>query len=317
MPKNLALVQNSKSTDITSVASIDRMELLIFRLKNKQLYGINVFKVKEIIPCPKLINLPHAAHEIRGVAHVRGSTVSVLDLCIAMNEPPIENPYEKFVIITEYNMRTQGLLVEEVERIINVNWSDVMPPPDGSGRENFLTAVTQVENELIEIIDVEKIIYNTNPHQVALTDGIVEEEDKSVCSDYHILIVDDSSTARLQIAKNLEPTGVQVTSLGRASDALEYLTSTADELDKGIEDVFMLAIVDIEMPGMDGFTFINKLRENPKLAKLPVVLHSSLSGIFNDNMVEKVGADYFLPKYNADKLAQIVIEKAHELNENK
>lgn len=317
MPKNLAIVKNTSSSSIASVASIDRMELLLFRLKNKQLYGINVFKVKEIIPCPKLINLPHASKEIRGVAHVRGSTVSVLDLCVAMGEPPIENIYEKFVIITEYNMRTQGLLVEEVERIINVNWSNVMPPPDGSGQENFLTAVTQIEDDLIEIIDVEKIIYNTNPHQVALTEGIVEDEDKNICADFHVLIIDDSSTARLQITKNLEPTGVQITSLGRARDALDYLTSTAEEADKNIENIFMLAIVDIEMPGMDGFTFISKLRENPKLAKLPVVLHSSLSGVFNDNMIEKVGADYFLPKYNADKLAQIVIQKAHELKETK
>lgn len=316
MSKNIALAQNSKSSSISSVASIDRMELLLFRLKNKQLYGINVFKVKEIIPCPKLISLPHASKEIRGVAHVRGSTVSVLDLCIAMGEDPIENPYEKFVIITEYNMRTQGLLVEEVERIINVNWEKVMPPPDGSGQENFLTAVTQVEEDLIEIIDVEKIIYNTNPHQNGLSEGIVEEEDKNLCSKYHILIVDDSSTARLQIAKNLEPTGVQVTSLGKATQALEFLNQTAEEASKPIEDIFMLAIVDIEMPGMDGFAFISKLRENPKLAKLPIVLHSSLSGIFNDNMVEKVGADYFLPKYNADKLAQIVIQKAQELSEN-
>lgn len=311
---NELLMPQKNNISSKSISSIDRMELLLFRLKTNQLYGINVFKVKEIIPCPELIIMPHSAKQIRGVAHVRGSTISVLDLCIAMDQTQIENIQEKFVIITEYNGKTQGLLVEEVERIITVNWSNVMPPPDGSGRDNFLTAVTQVEDELIEIIDVEKIIHNTSPDRIMLTME-VEDDEKSICSNFHVLIVDDSSTARKQIEKNLAPTGVNITSLDRGEEALKFLRETVEDSNKSIEDIFMLAIVDIEMPGMDGFTLISKIREDAKLANLPVVLHSSLSGVFKDDMIKKVGADYFLPKYNADELAQIVIEKAKSLSQ--
>ena len=68
-----------------------------------------------------------------------------------------------------------------------------------------------------------------------------------------------------------------------------------------------LVISDIEMPEMDGYTQTSEIRRYPRLKDLYVLLHSSLSGIFNETMVKKVGADRFIPKFSADELVKEVL----------
>lgn len=295
-----------KLAERTKVAGGNRMELLLFRLNGKQLYGINVFKVKEIIPCPKLTNLPHHTPHVRGVAHVRDGTVSIVDLGMAIRQPAMQNPESHFVIITEYNRRTQGFLVREVDRIVNINWEEVHPPPRGSGKDSFLTAVTQMDNQLIEIVDVEKIIASVDPFAQGVSSEILTDEVKQAAANYHILLVDDSSVARHQVERNLQETGIGFTSLTNGKEALDYLNALADE-GKRVQDELLMIISDIEMPEMDGYTLTRRIKEDPRLANLPVLLHSSLSGIFNEAMVKKVGANFFLAKYDADELARVVI----------
>src|SRR5690606_22497288 len=102
-----------------------RLELLLFKLDGKQVYGINVFKVREVLPCPPLTVLPHSSYVVRGISHIRGGTISVMDLGLAIGKAPIADVANSFVIITEYNGATQGFLVRSVERIINMNWGDI------------------------------------------------------------------------------------------------------------------------------------------------------------------------------------------------
>ena len=75
-----------------------------------------------------------------------------------------------------------------------------------------------------------------------------------------------------------------------------------------IYDQIGLLISDIEMPEMDGYTLTAKLRNEPELNKLKIILHTSLSGVFNQAMVKKVGADNFIAKFNPDDLAKAVKE---------
>lgn len=290
------------------IAGGNRMELLLFRLKGRQLYGINVFKVKEIIPCPRLTNLPHHTPEVRGVAHVRDGAISIVDLGMAIRQPPMEKPETHFVIVTEYNRRTQGFLVREVDRIVNIDWEEVHPPPKGSGKDSFLTAITQMDNQLIEIIDVEKIIASVDPFAQGVSADVLTDDIKAIAGDFHILLVDDSTVARHQVERNLAETGVHFTSLTNGREALNFLNNLADE-GKDVADEFLMIISDIEMPEMDGYTLTNKIKQDPRLSGLPVLLHSSLSGIFNEAMVKKVGANFFLAKYDADELAKVVISQ--------
>src|ERR1700712_763774 len=102
----------------TQLVGQNRLELLLFRLDGKQLYGINVFKVKEVLQCPKLTHMPKSSPIVRGVASIRGGTIPILDLALATGGAPLGNIANAFVIITEYNTKIQGFLVHSVERIV-------------------------------------------------------------------------------------------------------------------------------------------------------------------------------------------------------
>ncbi len=295
----------------TQLVGQNRLELLLFSLGGSQLYGINVFKVKEVLQCPPLNEIPKRNPVVRGVAHIRGGTIPIMDLKMATGHPPLTDVGNCFVIITEYNRSTQGFLVKGVERIINMNWGDIHPPPKGAGKDNYLTAVTEVEGKLVEIIDVEKILAEVSPLREDVSADIIEAAQEEVSVQKHILIVDDSSIARKQIQKVVESLGVKTTLRKDGKEALEYLE---DLVASGKDPYYeiLLIISDIEMPEMDGYTFTAEVRGNPALKDMNIVLHTSLSGVFNEAMVKKVGANDFLAKFHPDELAKRVNNRIME-----
>ena len=103
----------------TQLVGQNRLELLLFRFNDRQLYGINVFKVREVIRCPKLSILPKSNINICGVANIRGTSIPILDLAMATGLPGVKDTESAFVILTEYNSRVQGFLVFAVEQIVN------------------------------------------------------------------------------------------------------------------------------------------------------------------------------------------------------
>ncbi|WP_231274362.1 chemotaxis protein CheW, partial [Pseudomonas aeruginosa] len=118
----------------TQLVGQNRLELLLFRLDGNQLYGINVFKVKEVLQCPRLTVMPKSSPVVRGVANIRGGTIPILDLALATGRRGLQDLTNSFAIITEYNTKVQGFLVRSVERIVNMNWEEIHPPPKGAGR---------------------------------------------------------------------------------------------------------------------------------------------------------------------------------------
>lgn len=296
----------------TQLVGQNRLELLLFTLKGDLTYGINVFKVKEVLQCPPLNEIPNRHPVVRGVAHIRGGTIAVMDMNLAIGRGPLDDIEKCFVIITEYNRSTQGFLVGSVERIININWESIHPPPRGVGKENYLTAVTQIDNQMAEIIDVEKILAEVSPLSEEISSGVIEDGIAERVVQKHILIVDDSMIARKQIQRVVEQMGIKTTLKKDGREALEYLESLL-EAGKNPIDELILVISDIEMPEMDGYTFTAEVRANPALAPLFVVLHTSLSGVFNEAMVKKVGADSFVAKFNPDDLAKLVNDRVLEM----
>lgn len=286
----------------TQLVGQNRLELLLFSLGGRQLYGINVFKVKEVLQCPPLNEIPKRNPVVRGVAHIRGGTIPILDLKMATGSPPLTDLTNCFVIITEYNRSTQGFLVKGVERIVNMNWSAIHPPPNGSGRDNYLTAVTEVDGKLVEIIDVEKILAEVSPLPTDVSEEVIEQSRRESSVKKHVLIADDSAIARKQIQKVAESLGMQVTLAKDGREALDYLESLVAE-GKDPYHELLLVISDIEMPEMDGYTFTAEVRANPELKDMHIILHTSLSGVFNEAMVQKVGANDFLAKFHPDELA--------------
>ncbi|PPK52211.1 chemotaxis protein CheV [Marinobacter persicus] len=293
----------------TQMVGQNRLELLMFRLRGQQVYGINVFKVREVLPCPKLSSLPNSGRVVRGVSHVRGETIPIIDLSMAIGLLPIpeEQLATSFVIITEYNRKTQGFLVSGVERIMNMNWEDIMPPPKGAGKDVYLTAVTRIDDKLVEIIDVEKVLAEVSPLGEDVKEDLISRGSEREQGTLPVLVVDDSSVARRQIERCLNAIGLEVIIKNDGKQALEYLKEITQDGSKG-EDHLSMVISDVEMPEMDGYTLVTRIRENPAIRDMYVMLHTSLSGVFNQAMVKKVGANDFMAKFSADELAERVME---------
>lgn len=292
----------------TQLVGQNRLELLLFRLGGRQLYGINVFKVKEVLQCPKLTSLPRLNPMVRGVAHIRGGTLPIIDLGKATGGRALEDLSTAFVIITEYNSRVQGFLVRAVERIVNLNWSDVHAPPRGAGREHYLTAVTRVDDQMVEIIDVEKVLAEVLAGQEAAPQQAAQVRTLTAGVSPKVLVVDDSSVARKQVTRCLQALNIEVTALNDGRQALDWLKAEADA-GVSVGNSLLMLISDIEMPEMDGYTLTAEIRSDPRLKDLHVMLHTSLSGVFNQAMVRKVGADDFLAKFNPDDLAERVVQR--------
>ena len=289
----------------TQLVGQNRLELLLFRLNGRQRFGINVFKVREVLQCPPLTAMPKLNPLVRGVAHIRGQTISVIDLSMATRGRKIEDLSNAFIVIAEYNRSVQGFLVGAVERIINTNWDAIMPPPQGTGRASYLTAVTEVENELIEILDVEKILNEISPLNAEVSSEVAEGLTTEGQENKIIFIADDSAVARNQVKKALTSLGLEIELAKNGLEALNRLKEIAEEYGDVTNRVGVL-VSDIVMPEMDGYTLTAEIKNTPELQKLHVVLHTSLSGVFNQAMVQKVGADDFIAKFHPDELATAV-----------
>lgn len=292
----------------TQLAGNNRFEMLLFRLNNKQRYGINVFKVREVVHCMNLTLLPNRHPAVCGVAKIRELTVPVIDLSLAVKATSKVNAEQGFVIVTEYNNTIQGFLVLMVEKIVNLQWDKINPPPVGvrGGNNSYLTAVTNIDNEIIEILDVERVLQEISP-VVMNIDNETQQQAQVVNKEKTVIVIDDSTVARKQITKVLEQLNIKVTVFKNGKEALNTMKDWLVNDNKMLDNIG-LVICDIEMPEMDGYTFTSMVRQVPEFKNLYIILHTSLSGAFNESLVSQVGADKFISKFNPDMLAKTVLE---------
>ncbi|MCW8886138.1 MAG: chemotaxis protein CheV [Motiliproteus sp.] len=301
----------------TRLVGQNRFELLLFRLGRQQLFAINVFKVKEVLKLPQLNALPNSNQFICGVTNMRGQTVPVIDLSAAIGMAPTEITEDSHMVVSEYNGTVQGFLVSDVERILNLDWADVMPPPATAGRAHYLTAITRLDdNTLVEIVDVEKVLAEITPFSTEISSDVMNDEDvNALAVGKEVFVVDDSQTARDQVRRTLEHLGITVYEAVNGSDALEQLNAFVEQ-GVDVTEKFMMVITDAEMPEMDGYRLTTEIRNNDHLNGLYIMLHTSLSGNFNLAMVQKVGCNDFLPKFESDKLAAKVLDRVRQLYGN-
>lgn len=292
----------------TMLVGRNRLELLLFYLGDKQCFGINVFKVREVIDCPPLTRTPDSHPNVKGIAHIRGQTISIVDLAAMIGKEGLDIEKRPRVLISEYNRTVQGFLVSDVERIVNMNWKDIKPPPSGVGASSFLTAVTDVDGEIVEILDVEKVLGDIiGSDDTVSSDTISQSEGSDANSDF-VLIVDDSGMARKQMSRVMDQLKIPYKTLNNGKEAFDLLHSWLDDDDPTpVYKRCGLMVSDVEMPVMDGYTLTKSVKDHPDLRELHVLLHSSLSGTFNENMVKKVGADDFIAKYDPDELAKRIL----------
>ncbi|MGL4381636.1 MAG: chemotaxis protein CheV [Vibrio sp.] len=299
----------------TNLVGENRLELLLFSLNSRQIFAINVFKVKEVIKVPQLTRMQGSHRHITGVASLRGEPVPVIDLRSAIGFPPSRDPAaEQNLIITEYNRSVQGFLVGQVRNIINTAWTEIQPPPKSAGRANYLTAITHVKehNQIVEIIDVEKVLAEIVRYDASISAQVLDHALLDNMTGRTVLIVDDSSTARNQVKDTLSQLGLNIIECRDGLEAQHLLQTWCDQ-GKNIYQELLLMITDAEMPGMDGYKLTNEVRNDPRMQDLYITLNTSLSGSFNEAMVQKVGCNRFISKFQPDLLVQVVQERLREV----
>ncbi|QGG80208.1 response regulator [Litorivicinus lipolyticus] len=292
----------------TDYVGQNRVELLLFRLADEQVYGINVFKVKEVLRCPKLATIPNGSPRLKGIAHLRGEAIPVIDMAAATGFGELQDIEERYIIITEYNSQVQGFLVHSVERIINTTWDKIKAPDAVLAKDSYLTAMTEDNGRLVEIIDVERILSELDYGGAEVSETLVQEALRANVGGNRVLIVDDSLVARKQIQRALESLGIETTMLTNGQEALDLLKKMV-AAGRRPADHYLMIVTDIEMPILDGYTLTAEIKSDPMIQDLYVLMHSSLSGAFNEAMALKVGADKLVAKFKPDSLAEAVMDQ--------
>ncbi len=281
----------------TGTNEVEILELFIDEGEYKGYYGVNVAKVLEIIPMPsKIMRPPHLRGTFAtGIFNHRDKIVALLDLAQWLGRTRVETAMEK-VLITEFNSTVTAFLVSGVTRIHRATWSDIRPL-DGytEGLSDSITGVIELENKLVFLLDLEKAIGDLNP-LLAISDAHTVGEMVGV--EYvpiKVLHADDSHVIRTTLKRRLEENGVfRVQSAANGDEAWAQLSELKSKNEASGEPLWNsvdIILTDIEMPGMDGYHLCKRIKEDPVLKTLPVVLFSSL---ITDKLVHKgeaVGAD--------------------------
>ncbi|MEO5358972.1 MAG: chemotaxis protein [Nitrospirota bacterium] len=303
----------------TNLAMSNQLEMLTFYLSDDQLYGINVFKIIEVLECPpKITKMPNSHQAVKGTINFRGRSITVIDLSEALEMEPVDyKNHISYVIVCEYNYLIHGFLINSPNTLINRSWEDVKSPSAIMSKTACLTALAYTDDgKTIQLLDVEKILAETIGVEEELSGDFQDNLEKEAVAinfkDYHLLVVDDSKAARMMLKSVMDKLGVTYTMMESAVNALQLLEDFSKE-DVPITDRFAMIISDIEMPGMDGFTFTRKIKGDSKLAGLYVILHSSLSNKSNVSKAKQVGANDFLPKFRPDEIAGKILDRIHTI----
>ena len=283
----------------------NRLELLLFHLGSEQQFGINVLKVKEIIDCPALTQLPDSHPSVCGVARLRGEALSVIDISRALGKKAIynaENESDSTVIIAEFSRVSQGFLVERVDRIALCDWKNILPPPKGLGSSACITGVTEIDGKLVQILDVESILGTVVPVD---TSHLVTDLDVSDVVQGKILIVDDSALARKQIAETIEAINLSYITAKNGKEALDILRTNKNDSEPG--NAIAMVVSDIEMPEMDGYTLTETIRQEAGIENMYILLHTSLNGDINVEKAKQAGANDMLTKFIPEELMQKIV----------
>lgn len=306
-----------KSIDArTKLAGTNKLEILLFflgrdvRTGRRETFGINVFKVREVMRTPPITAAPEMPAAVEGMVSLRGALVPVIDLAKYAGVQT-ETPRD-IMIVTEYNGHTQGFLVEGVDTILRLDWSQMRVPPEMLMAEmgGLVTAVTELDdNRLVMMMDVEKVLAETARYDDETAYRSVAPINKPEAM---VFFADDSIVARKQIEKTLQLMGVNYVGAvnGRqAWEELEKMATYAESMNKSASDMISLVLTDIEMPEMDGYILTKKIKSDPRFTGIPVIMHSSLSGMSNQQLGKSVGVDEYVAKFEPQKLSEALTRR--------
>jgi len=303
-----------KSIDArTKLAGTNKLEILMFslgkdnRTQREETFGINVFKVREVMRIPAITRAPEMPAAVEGMVSLRGVLVPVIDLARYIGIESDCKP--EIMIVTEYNGHTQGFLVRAVDNILRLDWASMRVPPAMLMAEmgGLVTAITELQDKrLVMMIDVEKVLSETTNFD---SDALIIKSVKPLGKDRTVFFADDSMVARHQITRTLDAMEVKHISAINGRQAWTELLKMADYADTTrtpLKNLVQVILTDVEMPEMDGYMLTRKIKADKRFTGIPVLMHSSLSSTSNEQLGKTVGVDEYVPKFEPQKLAQIL-----------
>ncbi|MDI1246147.1 MAG: chemotaxis protein [Rhodoferax sp.] len=300
----------------TNLAGNSMFEMLLFCLGEApgtgrhELFGINVFKVREILVMPEITVMANASPNVMGVANIRGQMIPVLNLPRIMGCSLDKQP--GLLLVTEFSRTTQGFAVEDVSEIVRLEWKQLLSA-EGTGG-SLVTSIAKLDGDasdtrLAQVLDVEQILRDVFPHATLQVDAVEPASRVVLPPGSVILAADDSAVARMMIEEGLNSMNLAyiMTKNGQeAWDRLQSIAARAEAEGKPIVEKIALILTDLEMPEMDGFTLARNIKQDPRFRRIPVIIHSSLTGTTNEEHVKRVGADAYVAKFEAAELAEAI-----------
>ncbi|MFC4161681.1 chemotaxis protein [Chitinimonas lacunae] len=299
----------------TKLAGTNKLEILLFtlgldqRTGRRENFGINVFKVREVMRTPEITQAPEMPSAVEGMVSLRGHLIPVIDLARYVGVRTDTRP--DIMIVSEYNGQTQGFLVEAVDTILRLDWSQMRVPPEmlSNNLRGLVTAVTELDNgKLVMMLDVEKVLAETNELDDSHAFRAITPQSDLVGKT--VFFADDSLVARKQIERTLDSMKINhmhAINGKRAWEELQRIAAYAETVGKPVRDLVHLLLTDVEMPEMDGYMLTKQVKSDPRFAGIPVLMHSSLSGMSNQKLGHSVGVDAYVAKFEPQKLSEAVV----------
>ncbi|HCJ50236.1 MAG: fused signal transduction protein/response regulator [Gallionellaceae bacterium CG1_02_56_997] len=296
----------------TKLAGTNKLEILMFtlgrdtRTERQEIFGINVFKVREVMRIPAITRAPEMPAAVEGMVSLRGALVPVINLAKYIRMETDCKP--EIMIVTEYNGHTQGFLVKAVDNILRLDWSAMRVPPAMLMAEmgGMVTAITELKDKrLVMLLDVEKVLAETGHFD---SDELIFKSVQPITQQNRtVFFADDSSVARNQISRTLDAMHVKHLSAINGRQAWVELAKMADYAESAnlpLKNLLQVILTDVEMPEMDGYMLTRKIKADKRFNGIPVLMHSSLSSASNKQLGKSVGVDEYVPKFEPQKLSQ-------------
>ncbi len=313
--------------EILLESGTNEVEIIEFRL-GTQSFGINVAKVREIIPYKDddLTPIPDCHLSVMGMVTLRSRNIPIVNLNTHLNRPQADvDPNRRVVLICEFNELVTGFLVDGVNQIHRASWDSLKPMSAMMGGDNTrLTGSINIDEREILVLDVERIVTEIDPStKMTYSDEDLAVENASLHTvttreQVRLILAEDSMVIRVSIEQILKKVGyLEVASFDNGKAAYEEIVrrkESAEKRGQPLSDVLTCLVTDIEMPQMDGLTLTKKVKKELKLP-VRVVIFSSL---INEQMAIKcrdVGADAYITKPKAKTLVALIDRLTLEADE--
>lgn len=304
----------------SNLALSNKFELLLFRLGSAsqddkpELFGINVFKLREIVPMCNITRAAGMSSPLLGIANIRGQLIPVIDLPTVAGCTPATGL--NLLLVTEYARSTQAFAVESVEDIVRLNWNQVHTAESGVNTRNITSiACLDNNNNMAMVLDVEQILHDIIPSVREVKEGDIEAKTFKMRPEAVAIVAEDSKMARQMLEQGLKAMGIPAIMHNTGLEAwkkIKQMQQEAEAEGRSIHDKIGLVLTDLEMPEMDGFTLTRNIKQDLNLKNIPVVIHSSLSGSANEDHVRKVGANGYVAKFEIKQLSAVICQALEE-----